>query len=274
MTALVLEGVVPAALLAIGFFAWLRQGGFGPRSAGLLSGLALAQGGMVVSVMQPGHSLWLAAGMTAVAASAANFVAGQGARRVIAFGGSLVALQVSAPLGGLFVAGMLPAAAAMKPAGGDLRKMIGLFALLLFMPAMTATVIFYLARVDHIALMNSGIESLRPDTSSGVAVWLASCLGLVVVPMPAQWGLRRALHSRAPLLVAWGALAAGLLAVFTDMTGDPVGLMAVAAPLTIAALAAWPRSRVRDRHVLTAGIVCAVLSWVFVIWSMPRPIAG
>ncbi len=274
MTALFLKSFLPAILLATGFFIWLRHARFDCGMAGLLTGVIFAQAGVLICAVEPGHSLWLTAGTAAVAASAANFAARQDARRVIILGGSLAAIQFSAPLGGLMAAGMLPAAVAIGHARSDLRKTAGLFALLLFVPAITAGVLFYLARVQNFTVADFASVPLRPGAQEGFTPWLVASFGLVVVPLPAQWGLRCALYGRAPLLVALGSVAAAVLAAIAGMTGDPSSLMAVAAPLTLAALAGWPPSRERKCYALVAAVLCLVLSWGFLLWSMPRPIAG
>jgi len=91
--------------------------------------------------------LWLAIGAGMIAASAVSFARREDARGLIRLGASLAAIQLLAPLSGLIVAALLPRFLGLGRKGA--AQSAGLYALILFMPAITALVFLYLAQVQH-----------------------------------------------------------------------------------------------------------------------------
>ena len=105
--------------------------------------------------------LWLATGAVLVAASAVSFARRDDARGLIRLGASLAAIQLVAPLSGLIVAAFLPRLLGLDRKGA--AQSAGFYALILFMPVVTACALFYLARVQHfdIPLLLTGASARR-----------------------------------------------------------------------------------------------------------------
>ena len=269
MTAMILTALLPAVLLAGGFLIWLRRAGYGGTTAVALSTLALAQAGTVVAIAERGHSLWLAVGIGAMAASASSFAEREDARGIILVGSSLAAIQLCDPMGGLVAAGLLPATLAMGRGREDSRKAVGLYALVLFLPVMMALLLLYLSGERHIdmARLLAGSPPLASRADAGSRFSVA--LGLVIVLAPLLVDLCRRSAGRPALLVAIAVMASAVLDGIFGVIREPVTLVAVAAPLTVVALASSPVSPGRGRRALLAAGLCAGLSWAVLFWFLP-----
>ena len=274
MTAHVVAALLPAALLAGGFLSWLRGAGYAWPVAVTLSVLAFSQAGMIAAVSEPGHSLWLALGVGAVAASASAFAEREDARRIILVGSSLAAIQLCDPMGGLVAAGLLPATIAARQARDGPHKTAGLYALLLFLPVMAAFVLLYLSRAQHIDLARLLARPSLPDLRLDARWRYSPALGLVAVLVPLFSELCRRRSGRPALFVAIAVIASALFDGFSGVIRDPVALVAVAAPLTMVMLASSPSSPVHDRYALMAAALCAGLSWLILFWFLSLPIAS
>ena len=269
---MILTAVLPAVLLAGGFLIWLRRAGYGGTTAVALSTLALAQAGTVVAIAERGHSLWLAVGIGAMAASASSFAEREDARGIILVGSSLAAIQLCDPMGGLVAAGLLPATLAMGRGREDSRKAVGLYALVLFLPVMMALLLLYLSGERHIdmARLLAGSPPLASRADAGSRFSVA--LGLVIVLAPLLVDLCRRSAGRPALLVAIAVMASAVLDGIFGVIREPVTLVAVAAPLTVVALALSPVSPGRGRRALLSAGLCAGLSWAVLFWFLPVPI--
>ena len=264
---------LPAALLGAGGFGWLRRAQYPAFVATLLAALTMAQAGLLMAIMQPGHSLWLALGIAAVAAGATVFAERENARHVIVFGGSLAAIQICDPLGGLVVAGLLPATVAVAQARSDLRKAAGLYALLLFLPAMTAGLLFYLSRFDHVSVQQF-LPAAGPVAAMNLPMRLALSATPVLAAAPALALLMRVKRLHPVVLVALAAVLASAIAACNGAVREPVALIAAAAPLSLAAIAAWPQSSARDTKALAAAGLCTALSWAILFLYAPPMVSG
>lgn len=274
MTAHAVAAFLPAALLAGGFLIWLRRAGYGWPVAVTLSAFALSQAGMIAAVTGPGHSLWLALGVGAVAASTSAFAEREDARRIILVGSSLAAIQLCDPMGGLVAAGLLPATIAARQTRDGPHKTAGLYALLLFLPVMAALVLLYLSRAQHLDLARLLAGPSLPGLHLDVRWRFSPALGLAAVLVPLLIELWRWKSARPALFVAIAVIASALFDGFAGVIRDPVALMAVAAPLTVVMLASSPPSPVRDRYALMTAVLCAGLSWLVLFWFLPLPIAS
>ena len=261
-------------LLADASFLWLSRAGYGRTMALTLTVLAAAQAGVTVAVVQPGHSLWLALGVAAVAASASAFAERESVRRIILVGGSLAAIQVSDPMGGLVAAGVLLATMALAEGRDDRRKAAGLYALLLFMPVIAAVLLLYLSRSLHIDPARLLTGQVRPVMHRPLSFRFAPILGLASILAPSLYGLRHGgARARMAFFVAIVVLAAALFDGLVGTIREPVTLLAAAAPLTIVALSAWPIER--RGFAAPAAIVATGLSWVvFVLATRPALVGG
>jgi hypothetical protein len=92
-------------------------------------------------------ALWLAVAASMIAVSAVSFARREDVRGLIRLSVSLAAIQLLAPLSGLIVAAFLPRLLGLGRKG--IAQSAGLYALILFMPAITALVLLYLADVRH-----------------------------------------------------------------------------------------------------------------------------
>lgn len=271
---MILTGLLPAVLLGVGFVLWLRRADYGRAAAVTLSAFALAQAGTVVAIIGRGHSLWLAAGVGAMAMSVSAFSEREDARRIILVGGSLAAVQLCDPVGGLVTVGLLPATLAMRRRQGNPQKAVGLYALLLFLPVMMALLLLHLPgeqRTDAVRLLaGSPPLALRAEAGSRFSPVLA----LVVVLAPLLVDLRPRGAGRAALLVAIAIVASAVLDALFGVSREPVSLVAVAAPLSVVTLASWPVFPGREWRALLAAATCAGLSWAIVLWFLHVPIVG
>lgn len=274
MTAHAVAAFLPAALLAGGFLTWLRRAGHAWPVAIMLSVFALLQAGMIAAVTGPGHSLWLALGAGAVAASASALAEREDARRIILVGSSLAAIQLCDPMGGLVAAGLLPATIAARQAREGPHKTAGLYALLLFLPVMAALVLLYLSRAQHLDLARLLAGPPLPGLRLDVRWRFSPALGLLAVLVPLLIELCRKGSGRPVLFVAIAVIASALFDGFAGVIRDPVALVAVAAPLTVAMLASSPPSPVDARYALLAAAVCTGLSWLVLFCFLPLPIAS
>ena len=256
--------LVPGGVLAVSFVLWLRRAGYGPAMACGIALLSLLQAGVVLALLRPGHSLWLALAMAAVVGSASAFAEREDVRRIILFGGSLAAIQIADPLGGLLAAGLLPVAVAMGRAGSEPRKTLGLYALLLFVPIMTAAVLLYSSRVLHLDPIHlvAGPAFVPPHPGLGARVLIAVAPALVAAP--ACIAARHTPGGRAVMLVATGALIAMMFAAVTGTVREPVTLLAVGSPLCVGALAQLPFTARRTVHALAITLSCTGLSWLLI----------
>lgn len=269
MVALVFGRIVPGVVTAALLFVWLRRAGYPSRAAGVLTGIVLAQGGFLVAIAEPDHSLWLALGVAATAASIAAFAGRDDARHAILVGGSLAAIQVCDPMGGLIATGMLPAAlAAGHGRVTDPRRAAGLYTLLLFLPVMTALILLYVAHV-YGTVSPVPFAAAGPAPARRIGLWrFGPVLGLALVLVPAMAGLHRNRRGRAALAIAAGIIGSAAFDGLTGTLREPVSLLAAAAPLTVAGLAARdPRS---DRRAYAIAAMCTVLSWIVLFW-LQRP---
>jgi len=264
-----LTRLVPGFLLAGFLFVWLRRAGYAPLAAGMLAALGLAQGGVVLSALEPGHSLWLAVGVAAIAASVGAFMERDDARHAILVGGSLAAIQVCDPMGGLVAAGMLPAAVAASHRRSDPRGALGLYALLLFLPAMTALILLYLAYGAHLAPAHLLMGAASSAVHREIPERFAPALGLGLVLVPLLPGLHHAASGRATLLVAAAVIASTIFDGLIGTLREPGTLIAAGTPLAVAAVAGLNRASGRDRRALVMLAACAVLSWVVLFWLQP-----
>ena len=99
-------------------------------------------------------------------------------------------------------------------------------------------------------------------------------LGLVVILAPLVVDLCRRRAARPVLFVAIAVIASAGFEALGGVIREPVTLVAVAAPLTVVALASWPVSRGRDRRALLTAASCAALSWAVLFWLLRLPIVG
>lgn len=262
MTGTALLVLVPGGGFALGSLVWLCRAGFGAVPAGLVVVLAGAQAGIVLAFAGAGHSLWLAFALGGVVASAAAFSEREDARRIILLGGALALVQIVDPLGGLLAAGVVPAAVAMRRRRTDARGAVGLYALLLFFPVATAIALLYASRVLHVepsaAIGGMAFVPAVPTLDGRLMVAMAP----ILVALPPLAAARGTAGGRTVGVVAGAALVSAAFGALMGVIREPVTLLAVAAPLSIGAVASLPSSAERSRQAVSFAVACAALSWV------------
>ena len=264
--------LLPGSLLAIGGFVWLRRAGYPAWLSILLAAAGFLQAGPVLATVQQ-QSLWLAAGIMAVACSAAAFAERADPRRIMLFGGSLAAIQLVDPLGGFLAAGLLPATLVIGGGRESRQRQAGLYVILMFLPLMTAGLLLYFVLTLHLipAVLLAGqsvgnVARLPP----GWAWRLLPAFALAVVlapPFVASWFWRSRLRDdaamRAVAVVALAVIAAVVLASCLSAVRAPAILLSATTPILIAALGSSPVPSGRTAA-LTAATSLA-LSWASVL---------
>lgn len=266
------HGVVRAgavAALAFMMIQDLRAARFSFAATGALVALAFAQAGLFLSA-NGGGSIWLALAAYAVASSAADFAAHRKPRSVILLGVSLALVQMLDPMGGMIAALMLPVCAGLPRSIREAKRTAGLYALLLFIPAMMAVVLAYLNNAiafDSARFLNASIASHDAQTYLNPAASVRFALVTLVVCAPALWLaiFVRALRRRPGLLVAATALVVTIATMVAAMRGalhEPAAVMAAMASCSTAAIASWRRAAKHTELALAASALAAVVSWL------------
>lgn len=261
MTLAAPEILLPALLLSGGGYAGLRRCGYANGSATVLMMLLGGQAGIVAAIALPGHSLWLAAGVAGLAASCAAFAARDDVRRLILFALALAAIQLCDPMGALLAAGMLPAALSIGGRHHNRREAVGVYALLLFLPALTAATLFYFGPLRAFGLLPPPGIRFAIDVPTGLPARLALAAAPIVIAAPALVPTAGQRRSWAVFFVFAAFLMAGLAAAWRGAIREPVTLLAAAAPLTGAAIAVIPETPARNWRAVTACAGCLGLSW-------------
>lgn len=135
-------------LLVVLMFRRLCAARYSRKEAALLVALAGLQLGAAFSTAAF-HALALALALYVAAEAAARFVRVQTAHDIITLGFLLAAIQIVSPAGLVMTAIIVPALALFFGDAGSHRKSTGLLVLLLFIPGITALILFYLAREFH-----------------------------------------------------------------------------------------------------------------------------
>jgi|GEM_PF-6320717 len=257
--------IFASLLLAALFFQSLFGGGYSAFHAGAITSLSFAQAGLFVSTTGGAGSIWLALASFCIAMTAADFVRHHDARRVMALGAALSFAQGLDPLGGLLALFLLPLCVGL-PRSGETRDKAGLFALLLFMPMVTAIVLAYTRQ-------NLGADlSLHPNTSPSAAMPLTLLLCLCFASAPTLWltTLVPRLKHPAGLITVYTALALLLAVTLKVLTGTPpdfASLLGAGAAISVAALCSWKPSARNQSLALAAVTLATLVSWL--LFNLP-----
>lgn len=211
--------------------------------------------------------LWLAFGVAAIAASAIGYTKYGDARSIIRLGASLALVQVLDPMGGLIVAALLPAMFGLRRK--QAAQSAGLYALLLFMPAIAALTLAYLAHFRHIDVPRILLALLPPPapaTPAPLPIHLIARAVPLAMAMPAL--LRGVLDERGwkppnvvIVLIAGAMSVAGMAATLMGAARPASSLALAALPLPLIAMWQWPDSRTRLRDGAIVSTVTALLIW-------------
>jgi hypothetical protein len=211
--------------------------------------------------------LWLALGIAAIAASAIAYTRHGDARNIIRLGASLAFVQIVDPMGGLIVAALLPGLFGLRRK--EAAQSAGLYTLVLFMPAITALALAYLAHVRHIdvpRILLGVLPSPAPVAIAPVPLRLLASIVPLAMAVPAL--LRGVLDERGwkppnvvIVLIAGAMCAAAIFATWMG-TPRPASSLALAAlPLPLIAIWQWPVSKTRLRDAAIVSTLTALLAW-------------
>jgi hypothetical protein len=155
-----------AVLALMAATAWRRlvARDYSRATAGVIVALALAQSAICLGGSSTFSAAFLGLGVYAVSASAFSLAREQSVRGIIRAGSALAGAQLIMPFGGLFTAAILPALIVIPKSPKERGKSLGVFVLLLFMPALSAISIWAMHVQFPIAATPSGL-SIRDSFS-------------------------------------------------------------------------------------------------------------
>lgn len=229
-----------------------------------IAALTFAQAGLLLSATGRAGSIWLALATYCVAQAAAGFVQHRDARRVMVLGAALSLAQVLDPMGALLAMFLLPVCVGL-PRPGEGRQKVGLLALLLFAPVMTALVLAYARGVlglDPMAFARTDLET-QPIAHASLSFLLLA--GFAGAPVLWLTMLVAKLRSAANLITVYTALAALLAIAFAYLLGaerDVATVLTVAAAASAAALCNWRHITRHADLALAATALATVMSWL------------
>lgn len=234
-----------------------------------IAALILLQPAPLYSVQNPVRGLWLACGIYAIAASAIAFTEREDARSIIQLGGSLAIVQLLDPMGPLIVAALLPGLFGLNRKGFPVAQSAGLYALVLFMPVVTALALAYLSRTHHLDIPVLVLNS-TPALAKEGALHIAGDFVplLIAAPVLLRGFLAERKWTPPNVSIALVAFAISLAAIVSGVLGTSrrISVLAAAAtPLPLIAISRWPQSHLRARDALAAAAVTTALAWSAVL---------
>jgi hypothetical protein len=234
-----------------------------------ITALSFTQAGLFLSAAGSAGSIWLAIAVYCVARAAAGFVQHRDARRVMLLGAALSLAQVLDPMGAILAMFLLPVCVGL-PRRGEGRDKMGLFALLLFMPVVTAIVLAYTRNVLGLDPMDFARANLQIQPIAHAPLYLLLLAGFASAPVLWLTMFVADLRRAASLITIYAALAALAAIAFAYLLGierDIGSVMTVSAVASAAALCAWPRIARHADLALAATALAAITSWL--LFNLP-----
>jgi hypothetical protein len=245
-----------AALLA----AQLRTEGYGPSASVALGGLAIAQPAYTMGVNAL-HTALLALVTCAIAVCAVALVKEQSARRIILLGGSLAGAQLVNLPDGLAAALMLPAVLRLPRSRVDVERTLGLYVLLLFLPALVLLGRLYFAWLGQTEIARWSDEAW-PAASNRMAL-VALAAAIMFLPVLLQ---SLAVEASIAVSVILSLAAATLIAaLISSPTGSVCAVAAILPPLAVLLTGQWPRSARRARNAVLTVAGATMLAWTYAL---------
>ncbi len=260
-------------LLAALIFNGLMAAGLSAPYAFAITILSFAQAGLFFSAAGRAGSIWLALAVYCVARAAAGFVQHRDARRVMLLGGALSLAQVLDPMGAILAMFLLPVCVGL-PRPGEGRDKAGLFALLLFMPVVTAIVLAYMRGPLGIDPMAFAAAEMQGQTITHAPLYLLLLAGAASAPVLWLTMLVAKLHRPASLITIYAALAALAAIAFAYLLGserDIASVLTVMAAASAAALGTWRRIARHADLALAASALAAIVSWL--LFNLPSVVS-
>lgn len=231
--------------------------------------LSFAQAGLFFSAIGSAGSIWLALAIYCVARAAAGFVQHRDARHVMLLGAALSLAQLLDPMGAILATFLLPVCVGL-PRRGEGRDKLGLFALLLFMPVVTAIVLAYVRGVLSIDPMAFARAEMAVQPIAHVPLYVLLIAGAASAPVLWLTMFVSSLRRPSGLITVYAALAALAAIAFVYLLGterDIVSVMTVAAASSAAALCTWRRLARHAELALAAATLSTIASWL--LFNLP-----
>ncbi len=172
------------AALALMMLRDLSAARFSPAATAALMMLTFAQAGLFFCASGDA-SPWSALAASTVASSASSFASRRNPRNVILLGGSLAIVQMLHVAGGVIAAIMLPVCAGLPRSIREAQRTAGLYALLIFIPAMIAVLLAYLHHAigfEPSGFLDASVAAPAPSHSN-----LIFMIAAVALCAPAIW---------------------------------------------------------------------------------------
>lgn len=266
-----LAGAAPAVILGALYYRRLCGAHYSKLSSALLTGLVLAQAGMMLAVAMAPYAAWLALAVYAIAACVGRFAQKQTARSIILLGGSLAGVQLVAPIGGFLAAALLPVMGRMAKGTEPAARAFGLLMLLVFAPLVLALLLAFFARSMHLEVPRLLMTIVQPAFQLRVAAQAspgqgAICdLALIAPVAPIFLRTLADAGSRAAAVhfiwIAGVFAIVGTAASLVGASGIALEMMAAPAPIALVMLSVWPKNQARARDAIAAAALGWAVSW-------------
>ncbi|HSZ73969.1 MAG TPA: hypothetical protein VK779_04045 [Rhizomicrobium sp.] len=239
----------------------LNAARFSPIAIAALTILTFAQAGLFFCV-SGNISPWPALAASTVASSASSFAARRNPRNVILLGGSLAVVQMLHAAGGVIAAIMLPVCAGLPRSIREAQRTAGLYALLVFIPAMMAVLLAYLHNTisfEPSTFLDASIAVPTASHSNSIFMITAFALCAPVIWLAISV---KSLRRMPGFLVAAtaGAMTIAAIAAASDIKS----LLAAIAACSVTAIASWRRAAKHMHLALAASALAAIVSWLLI----------
>jgi hypothetical protein len=254
-------GIVAAAFAAMAALlaAQLRTEGYGASTALALGGLAIAQPGYLPEAGAV-HTALLALATCTIGVCAVALAKEQSVRRIILLGGSLAGAQLVDLPDGIAAALMLPAVLRLPRSRAELERMIGLYVLLLFLPALVLLGRFYFAWLGQSDIPHWDAPS---PAASDRAAFAAIDAAIIFLPALLQTlALAQGTAVSAVLSLAAATLIAALI---LSPSGSLSAVAAILPPLAVLLTGQWPPSAQRTRNAVLTVAGGTMLAWTYAL---------
>lgn len=225
--------------------------------------LSFAQAGIFQSAMDKAGSIWLALTVFCVASAAANFVRYRDARRVMALGAALSLAQLLDPMGAILAVFLLPVCVGL-PRRGEAANKVGLLALLLFMPVVTAMALAYARGVLGFNPMGAAVGHRIAERVPAYLLLLAGFVGAPVLWLTMFVPAVRRPDGLIAVYTGLVVLVATMLAYLLGTGRDMASVLTAVGAASVAGLCVWPRASRHADLALAATALAAVVSWLLV----------
>jgi hypothetical protein len=253
------------AIAGVCFIRQLRKADYSLSVCLLIAVIGLGQAGLVMGLATGGQAILFALVIYALGASAILLAQQkEDARAVIALGGSLGAIQIVDPAGGMIAALALPMLVGLQRT--RLAQQWGLLVTLLFIPVLVAIVLASVANYFPAADMSwfavSADESFIAPPNMLLRLSLNSLVFFIPGAVPIVWALvtrrGRKREILALAVVALAVVVAACAAVFLGAVREPVIFLGALAAVPVLVVSQW---RPNPLQAVVLAAISTGLSW-------------